>query len=83
MSAATLSPDQIIREFKRVFKHVYDHEAKVFYVGNGLYQVNGEFVHHSILMSEMERLNYLLEVKRLSSPKRSAVQRLINKLRFM
>lgn len=83
MSASTLSPDQIIRHFSRMYTMVYDHEPRVNYIGNGWFQVNGEATHHTVLLQELERLDHMVELQRVKSPKTSAIQKLINKLRFM
>lgn len=96
MSVGTLPTDEIIEGYGKIFTSVYGQEPRINFLGNQWYQVNGEPVHRTVMLREIERLHDLWthmretqeieqtqQAMRPPSPRRNAVQKLIGKLRRM
>ncbi len=86
MSVGTLPTDEVLEDYWQVFVMVYAQEPKVHYLGNQWYQVNGEPVHRTIMIREIDRLRDLAQLQRMNQKRtqlkeKSAVQRLIDRLR--
>ncbi len=82
--SATLTPKDIIENFKQVYRMVYHNEAHVVHMFAEWYQVNGETVHRLTLFQETVRLNGLIKQQQQRKPPaadRSVIHRLIAKLR--
>lgn len=87
----TLTPHMILAGYSDLYQKIYQHAPEADYMGNSWYRVNGELVHRSVLLSEIDRLRDIREVTlqpllRTEQPqqretKRTAVHRLIAKLR--
>jgi hypothetical protein len=88
MSIGTLPTDEIMQDYLDAFWAVYGQEARILFLGNQWYQVNGQPVHRTVIQGEIERLRDLAELQRMNNNRpqlqktqKSAVQRLISKLR--
>lgn len=85
----TLTPHLILEGYSDLYQKIYSHAPQVDYMGNSWYRVNGELVHRSVLLSEIDRLRDIREVAfqppkpqpHSAEAKKSMVQRLIAKLR--
>lgn len=81
MSQGTITTDQVIKHYQRAFKLVYGYEPRVYYLRQQWYRVNGELVHHRVIMDQIAHLRYLARKKRMKTHNRTTIQRLIDKLR--
>jgi len=81
MSVGTQSADDFVTEYTNAFWRVYTQEPRIYYMGNQWYQVNGNPLHHSILVQEIARLNDLANMRHAEAHKKSMVGRLIKRLR--
>lgn len=81
MSTATHPADEYMDSYRVAFEQVYGREPVVRYMGNQWYQVNGEMVHHTIIVSEISRLHDLALLQRRRTQQQSVIARLIKKLR--
>ncbi|GAB4345661.1 MAG: hypothetical protein Kow00117_23090 [Phototrophicales bacterium] len=73
----------IIYDYSYVYKLVYGQEPTTDYVGNQWYKVNGEMVHHRMLLDQIEHLRDLARRKQQRNCNRSAIRRLIDKLKLL
>lgn len=85
----TLTPHLILEGYSDLYQKIYSHAPQVDYMGNSWYRINGELVHRSVLLSEMDRLRDIREVvfqpakpiPYSAETKKTVIQRLIAKLR--
>jgi hypothetical protein len=88
MSTGTLPTDQVLFDYFHAHRLMYGQEPRIHYLGNQWYQLNGEPVHRTVLIREIDRLRGLYEIQqpaprgRAASYPRSVIQRIINKLRL-
>ena len=83
MAEATVVFEQVIKKYNHFFRMVYGREAAAYYIRDGWYRVNGEFVHHNVLIQQIDNLRHLAKHKRMQQSNKGAIQRLIAKLRGM
>lgn len=76
-------PQTLVNHFGHVYKLVYGQEPHAQYIGNQWYRVNGEMVHHRMMVDEIDHLRDLAQKQRMRSSSKGMVRRLINKLRLM
>lgn len=87
MSVTSQPTDEVITDYTAAFFAVYGQEPRIHFVGNQWYQVNGHPVHRTVLEGEIHRLRDLAHLQETTqqhirtTAKRSAIQRLISKLR--
>ena len=81
MSVGTQSADEFVAEYSEAFWRVYNQEARIYYMGNQWYQVNGKPLHHTVLVQEIARLNDLANMRHAEAKKKSMVGKLIKRLR--
>lgn len=86
MSVGTLPTDHIIEAYTEAHSRVYGQLPRIHFLGNAWYEVNGHPVHGTLLETEIRRLRDLADLQdetqqARSTAKRSALQRLISKLR--
>lgn len=82
-STGTHPADRYIDEYNTAYHDVYGQSPKVYYVGNQWYQVNGEMIHHTMIVSEIKRLKDLAFIQQRYARQQSMLSRLIKKLRSM
>jgi hypothetical protein len=75
--------DSLGERYIEAYETVYGQNPSMRYVGNHWYLVNGETVHGSMLQREIEHLTELARIQREQHKRRSAIQRLIGRLRGM
>ena len=66
-----------------VYKLVYGQEPSADYIGNQWYKVNGEMVHHRMLLDQIDQLRDLARRKQMHSRSKNAIRRLIDKLKLL
>lgn len=80
----TLTPDDLLNEYRRLHSQAYGSDPAIYYMGFGWYTLNNEVVHRRLIMEDMVRLNEMIRLrKRFPRPKPGLVQKLIDKLRGM
>ena len=79
----TIPPRYIVEGYRKAYSRVHSRDPQCRYIGNHWYNVNGETVHRATLMDEINRLRYLGQRGNGGRADRSAIQRLIDKLRGM
>jgi hypothetical protein len=80
----TLTPDDLINEYRRLYIQAYGSDPVIYYMGFGWYTLNNEVVHRRLVMEDMQRLNEVIHLrKRFPRPKPNIVKKLIEKLRGM
>ncbi|MBK8022937.1 MAG: hypothetical protein IPK19_16280 [Chloroflexi bacterium] len=77
----SISPRDIIENFKFAYAKVNNSEPFIVYRGNHWYIVNGEAVHRAMVIREIARLRGVAQKQTLRTTDRSLLNRLINKLR--
>ncbi len=80
-AAGAVHGDYLSQSYIEAYESVYGQHPSMQYVGNQWYLVNGETVHGSMLQREVEHLTELARIQREKSKRRSAIQRLIGRLR--
>ena len=83
MSTGTHPAEQYMADYIDAFEDVYSRTPIVRYMGNQWYQINGETIHHTLLVSEITRLRDLAQLQRKRTTRRGLIDRLVNKLRSM
>lgn len=83
MAQASIVVEQVIKEYAHFFCMVYGRDPAAHYVRDGWYRINGEFVHHHVLLQQIDNLRHLARRKRMHESNKNAIQRLIEKLRGM
>lgn len=73
--------NELGRRYVEAYETVYGQHPSIQYVGNAWYLINGETVHSTMLQREVENLTDLARIQREQRTRRSAVQRLISRLR--
>ncbi len=88
-SEVTLSPASIAQGYVDLYERIYSRSPQVVYMGNSWYRINGELIHRSVLLTEIDRLRDLnadqfpMLAERTTPSRKSVVQRMIEKLRGM
>jgi hypothetical protein len=83
VSTGTHPADRYIDEYTTAYHNVYGQSPKVYYIGNQWYHVNGEMIHHTMIVSEITRLRELASIQQRYARQQSMLSRLIKKLRSM
>ena len=81
MSQTINTIEDVLDEYIHMFRLVYGHAPTAHYIRDGWFRVNGETIHYSMLTGEVENLRHLARRQRMQSSGKSAIQRLIAKLR--
>lgn len=71
----------ILKEYTHFFQMVYGRPPVAHYLRDGWFRINGEFVRYEWILQEIENLRHLARRKRMNQSNKSAIQRLIAKLR--
>lgn len=80
-ATGTTPHDELGQQYVEAYEAVYGQHPSMQYVGNQWYLINGETVHGSMLHREIEHLTDLARLQREQRKRRSAVKRLISRLR--
>jgi len=83
MTQTTTSPEELLSDYDHAFEMVYDRPPSARYLRDGWYRINGEMVHHTVLVTEVDNLRDLARRQRMRSGSKSAIRRLIDKLRLL
>jgi hypothetical protein len=83
MIETTINPEELLSDYDRAFEMVYDRPPSTRYLRDGWYRINGETVHHTVLATEVDNLRDLARRQRMRSGSKSAIRRLIDKLRLL
>jgi hypothetical protein len=81
---STLTPDDLINEYRRLYTQAHGADPIIYYMGFGWYTLNNEVVHRRLVLEDMVRMSETISLRtRLPHPKPGIVQKLIEKLRGM
>ena len=83
MSDETLSPKSVVETYIHNYRLVYGQVPSAHYMREGWFRINGETVHYTVLLQEIEQLHDLARRQRMKQSSKGAIRRLIDKLRFM
>lgn len=78
---SSLPPRYVVENYRRAYLAVNGREPRVRYMGNHWYSVNGETVHRSTLMEEIERLCSLARARSVESANKGVIHKLIARLK--
>ena len=81
MSHGTVDSDDVIADYAHAYRMVYGQMPSAHYIRDGWYRVNGETVRHTVVLNEIENLRHLARQQRVRNNSKSAIQRLIDRLR--
>lgn len=81
----TLPPRYVVEHYRQAYSRLNGCEPNVRYLGNQWFSVNGETVHRSMVLSEIERLNALAlaHAHSLQRSNKSVIQKLIARLKSL
>lgn len=83
VSDETISPKSIIETYIHNYRLVYGRPPTAHYMREGWFRINGETVHYSVLLEQIEQLHELARLQQMRKGSKNAIRRLIDKLRFM
>ena len=79
----TLTTAQIVEGYWRAYQLVYGHKPTVRYMGNQWFNVNGQMVHRSFMLSETTRLTGMARLRNRTQADKNVISRIIAKLRAL
>ncbi len=77
----THDADHIVLCYQQVFKQVHGSVPRTRHMSSHWFQVNGEIVHRTTLIEEINRLRIIARKDHLRNTNKSLIQRLIGRLR--
>jgi hypothetical protein len=78
-----LPPRYVVENYRKAYLVLNGCEPSVRYMGNQWYSVNGETVHRSTIMEEIQRLRSLAQTRSLQTANKSVIQKLIARLKAL
>lgn len=79
----SLPPRYLVEHFRKVYEKAHQREPMVRYMGNHWYYVNGETVHRTTLIEEIQRLQHLIQRQNIVKTDQNLLKRLIAKLKSL
>jgi len=79
----SLPPRYLVEHFRKVYEKAHQREPMVRYMGNHWYYVNGETVHRTTLVEEIQRLQHLVQRQNIVKTDQNLLKRLIAKLKSL
>lgn len=74
-----IKPKNMIDGYRHYYKQLHGRKPQIRHMGGQWYNVNGEIVHHSTLMQEIQHLRKL--VRQRKQPEKRLLVRVIERLR--
>lgn len=75
----TLTPQDIAEGYMRSYHALHGRQPRVRHMGGLWYEVNGEIVHRSTLLNQMNHLRSMTHKRRM--PEKSLIMRVISRVR--
>jgi len=79
----TLPPRYLVEHFRKVYAKAHQREPMVRYMGNHWYYVNGETVHRTTLVEEIQRLQHVIQRQNIVKTDQNLLKKLIAKLKSL
>jgi len=78
---AIATAEDMIEEYAHVYRLVHGTMPSAHYIRDGFFRINGQTIHARMLRAEIDNLHHLARHQRMQRSSKSAIHRLIAKLR--